>query len=139
MEDLILTDESIRPTDDSIFSIIGRNRVHWQNLLAGVHEIYPDAEELWKYYIDGHSWLFRMIRKKKTLFWIGVLKNTFRVTFYFGDKAEPLIKNSGLPTSMVENFKNGKHYGNIRPISIKVERAGDIENCLKLAALKTKV
>ena len=49
-----------------------------------------------------------MIRKKKTLFWIGILQDTFRITFYFGDKAEPLIENSDLPATMKEDFKNGK-------------------------------
>jgi hypothetical protein len=97
MEPLVLTDKSLCPTDDLIFSIIGRNRVHWQKLIASVHQKYPDTQELWKYYNDGKSWLFRMIQKKKTLFWVGVLKDTFRVTFYFSGKAEPLIENSGLP------------------------------------------
>jgi hypothetical protein len=139
MEPPVLTDKSVRPTDEFIFSIIGRNRVHWRKLIAGVHEKYPDAEELWKYYIDGHNWLFRMVRKKKTLFWIGVLKDTFRVTFYFGDKAAPLIKNSSLPAAIKEDFDNGRHYGKIRAISMKVQRVEDIENCLKLVDLKIKV
>jgi hypothetical protein len=138
MDPLVLTDKSVRPTDELIFSIIGRNRLHWRNLVAGVHEKYPDSEELWKYYNDGHNWLFRMVRKKKTLFWIGVLKDTFRVTFYFGDKAAPLIKNSGLPVTIIEDFDNGKHYGKIRAISLKVHQAEDIENCLKLVDLKLK-
>jgi hypothetical protein len=30
-----------------------------------------------------------MQQKKKTIFWVGVLKDTFRITFYFGNKAEP--------------------------------------------------
>jgi hypothetical protein len=139
MEPLVLTDKSVRPTDDLIFSIIGRNRVHWQNLIAGVHEKYPDAEELWKYYTDGHNWLFRMVRKKKTLFWVGVLKDTFQVTFYFGDKAAPLIKNSGLPAAIIEAFISGKHCGKIRAISTKIQQAEDIENCLKLVDIKIKV
>jgi hypothetical protein len=138
MEPLVLTDKSIRPTDELIFSIIGRNRLHWQKLIAGVHEKYPNVEELWKYYIDGHNWLFRMVRKKKTLFWIGILKDTFRVTFYFGDKAGPMIKNSNLPVTIIEDFINGKHYGKIRAISMNVQRSEDIDHCLKLVDLKIK-
>jgi hypothetical protein len=139
METLVLTDKSIFPTDDLLFSIIGRNRVYWEMLLSGVHQKYPDAEELWKYYADGKSWLFRMVRKKKTLFWVGVLKGTFRVTFYFGAKAEPLILNSGLPEKIVEDFKTGKTYGKIRGISIKVQSPEDIENCLKLADIRNRI
>jgi hypothetical protein len=138
MEPLVLTDIAVRPTEDLIFFIIGRNRVHWRRLIDCVRQKYPDTEEHWKYYIDGHSWLFRMIRKKKTLFWIGVLKDTFRVTFYFGDKAEPLIENSGLPKAMISDFKNGDRYGKIRSITIRIERAEDIDNCLKLVDVRVK-
>ena len=138
MEAPILADKSIPPTDEMVFSIIGRNRIHWQKLIAGVYAKYPDAEELWKYYTDGHSWLFRMIRKKKTLFWVGVLKDTFRVTFYFGDKSEPLIQNSGIPAARIKDFKDGKRYGKIRPVSIQITRAEDIENCLKLVDVRIK-
>jgi hypothetical protein len=138
MEDLILADKSIHPTDEIVFSIIGRNRIHWQKLVGGVRAKYPDAEELWKYYTDGHSWLFRIIHKKKTLFWVGVLKDTFRVTFYFGDKAEPLIQNSGIPAAMIKIFKDGKRYGKIRAISVKIQRAEDIGICLKLVDVRIK-
>jgi hypothetical protein len=74
--------------------------------------------------------------REKTLLGIGILKDTFRVTFYFGDKAEPLIKNSTLPPSMIEDFISGKRYGKIRAISTKVQYAADIENCLKLLDIR---
>jgi hypothetical protein len=138
MEPLVLTDKSIRPTNDLIFSIIGRNRIHWEKLTAGVYSKYSDAQEHWRYYNDGKSWLFRMTRRKKTLFWIGVLKDTFRVTFCFGDKAEPLIQNSGLPEDLIENFKTAKHFGKIRAVSMNVQRARDIENCLKLLDIRIR-
>ena len=138
MEPLGLTDKSIRPTDALIFSIIGDNGVYWRKLFAGVHLKYPDAQEQWNYYRDGKNWLFRMILKKKTLFWIGILKDTFRVTFYFGDKAEPLIKSCKLPPSMIDDFISAKRYGKIKAISTKVQRAADIENCLKLVNIRIK-
>jgi hypothetical protein len=94
MEPLILTDKSVTPTNDLIFSIIGENRIHWLKLVKTVHDRYPDTHEQWNYYNDGKCWLFRMLRKKKTLCWIGVLESTFRITFYFGDKAEPVIEKS---------------------------------------------
>jgi hypothetical protein len=139
MEPLVLTDKSVIPNDNLIFSIIGDKKVHWQKLMHDVHEKYPDAEEVWNYYNDGKNWLFRMIRKKKTLFWIGILKDTFRITFYFGDKAAPLVEKSDLPASMKEEFKNGKRYGKIRAISIRVEEAKDIENARKLVDIRIRV
>jgi len=139
MENLVLSDKSVTPNDDLIFSIIGDKSVLWQKLMEYVQDKYPDAQEQWNYYNDGKNWLFRMIRKKKTLFWIGVLKDTFRVTFYFGDKAEPLIEQSNLPEAMKEEFKTSKRFGKFRGISIKVENAEDIENATKLVNIRIQV
>ena len=138
MEPLVLKDKSVIPNNDLIFSIIGENRVHWQKMTKYVHDKYPDAIEQWNYYNDGKNWLFRMIRKKKTLFWIGILEDTFRLTFYFGDKVEPLIEKSGLPAEMKEGFKNGKRYGKIRAISMRVEKDEDIEHAIKLVDIRIK-
>jgi hypothetical protein len=139
MEPLVLTDKSVIPNDDLIFSIIGKNKIHWQKLMASLHEKYPDAQGQWNYYNDGKNWLFKMIRKKKTLFWIGILADTFRIAFYFGDKAGPLVESSDLPASIKDEYKNGQRFGKIRAISMRVETADQIENALKLADIKIKV
>jgi hypothetical protein len=136
MEPLVLSDKSVYPDDDLIFSIIGNNSVYWKKLMTSIHEIYPASEEVWKYYNDGKNWLFRVILKKKTLFWIGVLKDTFRITFYFGDKAELAIAQSTLPEQIKTSFKDGRRYGKLRGITIKVKSQDDIDNALILAALK---
>jgi hypothetical protein len=139
MEPLVLTDKSVYPHDDLIFSLIGNNSVYWKRLLATIREAYPLSEGVWKYYNDGKNWLFRVILKKKTLFWIGVLEDTFRITFYFGDKAEPVIEKSTLPVDIKNAFKNGTRYGKIRAITIKVTCQEDIDNALLTVAIKTTV
>jgi len=136
MEPLVLTDKSVYPDDDLIFSIIGSNSVYWKKLLDSIRESYPASEEVWKYYNDGKNWLFRIILKKKTLFWIGVLADTFRITFYFGDKAEPAILKSSLSEEIKIAFINGKRYGNLRAITIKVQSGEDIDNVLIVAGIK---
>ena len=80
-----------------------------------------------------------MVQKKKTIFWGGILQDTFRITFYFGDKAEPIIEASDLPADIKSGFKNAKKYGAIRPISIKVFEHSDVENVLKLIVIKNKI
>jgi hypothetical protein len=139
MEPLVLSDKSVTPTDEQIFSILGENRIHWQKLMHGIAEQFPEAKGEWNYYNDGKNWLFKMVRKKKTLFWIGVLSDTFRVTFYFGDKAEKLIHESNLTADLKEEFRNGKHYGKIRGLSVKITQAQDITHVFILAGIKSKV
>jgi hypothetical protein len=56
-----------------------------------------EISEEWNYSNCGKEWFFRTLKKKKTLFRIKILKDTFRVAFWFGDKAEPFMEQSDLP------------------------------------------
>src|SRR5512145_582096 len=138
MEPLILTDKNVFPSDEIISSILGERRKQWDELMLGVRHKYPEAEGEWRYYMDGKSWLFKMTRKKKTLFWIGIIKDTFRITFYFGGKAAPLIQNGNLPAELSDQYFHGPTYGKIRAITIKVEHASQVEQALQLVDLKVK-
>jgi hypothetical protein len=138
-ENLVFKDPSVKPNKENLFSILGNKGRLWQSIMKFMHENYPDVSEEWKYYNDGKRWLFRMNRKKKTIFWIGVLQDTFIVTFYFGDKAESWIESSSLPEKIKGDFKTAKRYGKIRGISTKMADEKDVDNVLKLAAIKLKV
>ncbi|HLO57926.1 MAG TPA: DUF3788 family protein [Bacteroidales bacterium] len=138
MEPLVLTDQSVNPTDELIFSIIKENKEHWINLMAAIHRKFPGSAGEWRYYNDGKSWLFKMTLKKKTLFWLGVQQDTFRVTYYFGDKAETAIENSTLPASVISDFMNGRRFGKLRAITFKMYSSADVENALVTAEIKSK-
>lgn len=139
MEPIVLTDPNIQPTEELIFSIIGENSVYWEQLVDYLYDNHFDITEEWRFYNDGKSWLYKAVRKKQTLYWIGVIKDTFRVTFWFGDKAEPLIEASALPESIKESFKNARRYGQLRAISIEVFTPEDVQNIITLIELKVKL
>jgi hypothetical protein len=139
MEPTILNDKLLKPNDEIVFAIIGDKKVLWEQIRAYLNENQKDIFEEWKYYNDGKSWLFRVLKKKKTLFWIRVLDNTFRVGFWFGDKAEAIIEQSDLSSNLKEDFKNAKRYGLIRSLSIEMHHSGDLENVIKLIEIKLKV
>jgi len=136
---LVLSDKQIVPTDNYIFSIIGEKKILWQTIMDYVSGNCKDTTGNWNYYNDGKQWLFKLVQKKKTIFWAGILSDTFRITFYFGDKAEPLIEMSELPSVIKNNFKNGKRYGKIRAISLIMSDLSDIEVVKTLIQIKIKV
>src|SRR5674476_809495 len=80
-EEILLTDKLIYPADDYIFSIIGDKKIFWQNIMNHMADNYKDSSGEWNFYNDGKRWLFKMIHKKKTIFWAAILTNTFRITF----------------------------------------------------------
>jgi len=139
MEPIILNDISVTPTEDLVFTIIGDKRVLWQQIMNYLHQNHTDISEVWKYYHDGNSWLFRTLKKGKTIFWIRILKDTFRIAFYFGDKAEPVIEQSNLPESIKNDFRNAKRFNTTRGITIEMADPVDADNAIKLIELKLKL
>ena len=138
-EDMILSDKHVIPTDEYIYSVIGEKKILWQNIILYASENYKDVSGSWNYYNDGKQWLFKLVQKKKTIYWAAILKDTFRITLYFSDKAAALIENSDLPVTIKDNFRSAKKYGAIRAVSIKVFTNSDADNIKKLIDIKQKI
>jgi hypothetical protein len=135
----VLSDKCIIPTEDLIFSIIGDQKFLWKELMDHVQEKYQGSSGEWNYYKDGKRWLFKLVRKKKTIFWINILENRFRVTFWLSDKAVPLINDSDLPEKIRDEFSLAKKYGAIRPVSIEMNDDSDLDNVFKLIIIKQRI
>jgi len=136
MEQRLLSDQTIFPTEEIIFSHIGKSKELWLSLFDYIHTKHPDIAEEWRYYNDGKSWLLKVTRKSKTVFWLSILKNSFRTTFYFTDKAKKIIAQSGLSEAVKEQFKKGKKYGALRGITIQYKRKKDLKDAQELIAIK---
>jgi hypothetical protein len=80
-----------------------------------------------------------MSLKKQTIFWSALYGDTFKVTFYFGDKAEDLILSSDLPGEIKDEYLYGKRYGKIRAVSVKVFSMSDVEVVKKIIEVKLKI
>ena len=139
MEQPILGDKDLFPTEKVIFSHIGKNKTHWQSLFEFIHTNHPDFSEQWRYYNDGKSWLLKVTRKSKTIFWLTVIKNYFRITFYFTDRAEETINKSSISDELKKQFKEGKHYGKIRGLTVTFKNKKDIEYAKALITIKLSI
>jgi hypothetical protein len=138
-EELILSDRQVIPTDDYIFSILGEKKILWQDIMSYASGNFKDISGAWNFYNDGKQWLYKLTQKKKTILWGAMYSDTFRITFYFGDKVEPILESSDLPLKIKEDFKTSKRYGKIRAISQKVFSASEVEIVKKLIAIKIKL
>jgi hypothetical protein len=135
----VLSDKDVFPSDELLRSIIGDKMVLWLKLINYVKDNYKDITGVWRFYNDGRQWLFKIQQKKKTIFWASVLKDTFRITFYFGNKAEPFIEGSILPQEIKDSFRDARRFGTLRPISTIVKENQDFDNILKLIDVKVKL
>jgi len=136
MEQPVLTDKNQFPTEEVIFSHIGKFMALWLLLFGYIHKDHPDLAEQWKYYLDGKSWLLKVTRKTKTIFWLSIAEGSFRTTFYFTDKAEQAISKSSLSDELKKQFRTGKRYNKIRGITILFKNKRDVEYARQLIEIK---
>jgi len=139
MEPIVLTDPSITPNEELIFSRIGDKSKLWKEIMEYLYAHYQDISEEWKFYNDGKCWMLRLNKQKKTLCWIGVLETTFRVGFWLGNKATPIIEKSDLPERIKDDYRNAKQYKIGRGLSVVVNDHTDVENVIRLIGLKLKI
>jgi hypothetical protein len=138
-EIILFSDPDVKPDQKLIFSKIGSKKKLWQALMSFMSENYKESEGTWNYYNDGKRWLFKMVLKKKTIFWATVLEGAFRITFYFGGKAEPVIVASDLSENAKQQYLTGPRYGKIRAITIPVNDMSDVSMIEKIIAIKVKL
>ena len=139
MEPPVLTDSSTYPTEEIIFSHIGRAKTRWQSLFGHIDDHHPDLSEEWRYYKDGKSWLLKVTRKKKTICWVSVIKGAFRMTFYFTDRAEEAIQEMPISEALKEQFRTGKYYNKIRGLTITFRNKKAIADAKALIVLKLSI
>lgn len=138
MEQVILSNKDQLPTEEIIFSHIGKSKIFWESIFEYIQSNHPDFSEQWRYYNDGKSWLLKITRKSKTILWISVIHNSFKITFYFGDKAEPTILESAISDALKTEFKDGKRYGKIRGLTLLMNNKMNIEFVKELISIKLK-
>ena len=136
METKLLSDKNKYPTDEIIFSHIGKTKTLWQSLFSFINSEHQYISGEWRYYNDGKSWLMKVTAKSKTIFWLSVIKGSFRITFYFTDKAENALFKSTLSDELKKQFKEGKRFGKIRGITILFKNKKDIEDAKELINIK---
>jgi hypothetical protein len=136
MEPPVLTDKDQFPTEEIIYSHIGKAKTLWLSVLDYIHSSHPDIVEQWRYYNDGRSWLLNASRKKKTVFWLSVSKGTFRTTCYFSGKASQAVEESSLSADLKQQYRENLHGAKIHRITITYRKKSDIENFKKLIAIK---
>ena len=137
MEPAVLSDPQIYPSEEVLYSHLGKAKQAFISFTEHNQSDHPDFVGRWKYYNDGKRWLFNASRKKKTVFWLSIGDGFFRVSFYFNPKAEKDIVRSKIPGAMKSQYMvtAGEKFRAI-PVVIKAKK--DLEIYKELVQIKLK-
>jgi hypothetical protein len=139
MEKPCLNDKNEYPDDEVLERYLGEGKTAWDTFIDFISEKYPLFTGEWRYYNDGKNWLYKITKKTKTVCWVSVYHQKFKTTFYFPDRAEPLITESQLKKDTVDRFVRGKHYGKTRGISVEIQKPSDLREAEILIQIKEQI
>lgn len=140
MEDLVLTDKNIYPTEEVLFSHIKKSRTTWNSVFKYIYTNYPELNEEWRYYNDGKSWLLKVTCKTRTIFWLVVLSNSFQITFYFSEKVGQSFSEYSISKTLAKKIKESKKVGKSTALTFLMndkQNIGLVKEAIELK-IKTK-
>ena len=132
----VFDDKNKKPNDKMLKKALGKTYKLWEGIKEHLSEEYGELTEDWKFYNVKSGWLLKTLKKKRNLFFFIPVKDFFKITFVFGDKAVAKVEESDLPTNIKTTLKNAKKYMEGRVLTVKVSKKNDLRNIYKLIEIK---
>jgi len=126
------------PDENVLRNILGENYVLFEQLMDSAGHDSLNLEPEWKYYKDGHSWLCKVQKKKKTVFWLSVFNGYFKVAFYFSAKLCEGIMDLEIDEAIKKQFEDASMIGKVKPLVIDMDHQQKLQDVLLVAGYKTK-
>ena len=129
-------DKSCKPNEATLSEVLGRSYTHWKLIQSLLNDQYGKLAPEWKYYGAKSGWTLKMMLKKRNLFFFAPCDKYFRIAFVFGDKAVRAIEEIDLSPALIKEIKGAKRYAEGRGLRIEVRKREQIEDIVKLTAIK---
>ena len=134
MEIQPLNDPNVFPNTEVLEKVLGEIYPLYMELMntAASQEYKLNPE--WRYYKDGKAWLCKITFKKKTVAWLSVWSDCFKVAFYFTERTGAGIPDLNINDSLKEYYFNHKPIGKLKPLVVETRlksQLGDIKTLLK--------
>ena len=120
MENKILNDPMIKPDNNVLESVLGKNYQLYKEFIEkiSVNKLIPE----WNYYNDGKTWLCKILNKKKNLCWLSVWDIGFKLTFYFTEKTIDGVYELEINNEIKKMTQETKFIGKLLPVIILIKK-----------------
>lgn len=139
METPILSNPEIYPSAEVLENALGDSYIAFNELTEIISAEKYNLLLEWRYYKDGHSWLAKVTFKKKTVYWLSVWDNYFKVGFYFTEKTRSGIFDLEIDETIKEAFIQSKNSGKLIPLVVNVSRKEQIKDVIRIIEYKKRL
>lgn len=127
-----------KPTEAEVTAALGATRPLWDQLLADLaRDNGVDVLE-WKSYSPKAGWALRVMRKKRTIVWLGPCPGGFQVTFILGDRALMAARQAKLSKRTLKAIAEAPRYPEGTGVRLLVKGPRDMPDIKKLAVVKVE-
>jgi hypothetical protein len=133
----LLNDKNEYPDDDVVTRHLGKAKPLWDMFVARLRADFGAMNLTWKFYNDGKAWLGKVALRQKTMCWISVWDNFFKITFYFTDKNSADIASLKIDRSYKDAYSANGSSGKLKPLSIEVKSKRALLNVFEVLSYKS--
>ena len=128
-ENLLLRDSETYPSEEVLEDALGKeNYVIFVELTKIITSAEFELKPEWNYYKDGKAWLCKVVYKKKTVFWLSILKKYIKTTFYFTDKTRQGALELAINENVKQNFEQRTTIGKLIPLVLEIDTVAQLED-----------
>lgn len=136
MENPLLKDPEVFPSADVLDKVLDKKYPVFKEFLSTIESEEFNLVPNWRFYNDGKAWLCKITLKKKTVAWLSVWPDCFKLAFYFTEKTGEGIPELGIDESIKEVYINHKPIGKLKPLVVEVKRKSQLADLRALIAYK---
>jgi len=131
-----LKDPEIFPTQEVLEGVLGKTYPVFREFMNSAESEDLNLSAEWRYYKDGKAWLCKITYKKKTVVWLSVWSDCFKVALYFTEKSGGGIPELKMDDSIKKDYINHKAIGKLKPVVVEVRSNSQLQDIYTLLRYK---
>ena len=120
MSIMLLKDPDVFPSAEVLEKVLDKKYPVFQEFYGRLESEEFNLIPNWRFYNDGKAWLCKIAHKKKTVVWLSVWSDCFKVAFYFTEKSGGGIPDLRIDDSIKAFYFNHKPIGKLKPVVVEV-------------------
>lgn len=136
MSDNLFMDKTNQPDHTKMVIALGETGPLWNELKKDLEEKFGPLTDEWKYYSAKYGWTFKLLKKKRNLFFAMVGAEGLHMTFVFGDRAVEAVQKSDIPQAIKDDLSNARKYAEGRGVHFMVKTPEDAGMVKRLVEIK---
>ncbi len=134
MEQPLLNDAETYPTDVVLADALGDCIAIYQAFVGTLPDYHITLE--WRYYKDGKSWLGKAVSKKKTVFWLSVWQESFKLSVFFTEKTRQGVLSLPIAEELKARLENEPDKGRLVGLVLEISDSAQLKDAFTVISYK---